>query len=105
MNSITAEELKQWEDSKKEYFILDVREQWEYDLVRIPNAVLVPLGLLQSRPPEIDKEQAIVVYCHHGRRSKMGCHILESQGFRNTHNLTGGIDSYADVTDPKMEKY
>ena len=105
MKQLTPEEFKQWKNEGKECCLVDVREKWEYELVRLDQAILVPLGSLQSRPPEVDKEKAVVVYCHHGRRSMAGCHILESMGFKDLYNLTGGIDLYADTVDPTMAKY
>ena len=105
MQTITVSELKQWQDSKKDFQLLDVREQWEYDLCRLDGATLAPLGTLQIKPPELDKEEPLVVYCHHGSRSKMGCMILTSLGFKNTFTLTGGIDAYATEVDPSIEKY
>ncbi len=105
MKALNPGELNQWIASNKNFYILDVREKWEYELVSIPNAVLSPLGTLQSKPPAIDKNKTVVVYCHTGRRSMMGCTILESLGFTDLFNLTGGIDLYADQVDPAMEKY
>ncbi|NUM81687.1 hypothetical protein HUU42_12860 [bacterium] len=105
MKQLSPEELKQWMDSGKEFQLLDVREQWEYDLCKIGNATLSPLGTLQVKPPELDKEKPVIVYCHHGRRSAMGCTILSTLGFKNLYNLTGGIDAYSDQIDSTIEKY
>jgi rhodanese-related sulfurtransferase len=105
MKQLSPQEFSQWMTEHKEYYLVDVREKWEYDLVHLDNSILAPLGSLQSRPPEIDKEKAVVVICHHGRRSIMGCHILEAIGFTDLYNLTGGINSYADTVDPTMTKY
>ncbi len=108
MKSLNPNELKQWMDEKKDIQIIDVREKWEFDICNIPGTILSPLGLLQSNPPDVqslDKSKTLVVYCHHGRRSAMGCNILASMGFKDLYNLTGGIDEYATVVEPQMEKY
>lgn len=105
MKQLNPVEFRQWLDSKKSCQILDVRERWEYDIVRFENATLRPLGFLQMNPPELDKEKPVVVYCHHGVRSLSGCAILEKLGFKNVYNLSGGIDLYAQASDPGMPTY
>jgi rhodanese-related sulfurtransferase len=105
MKQLTPEELKAWLDSNRNICLIDVREKWEYDLCKIPNAVLAPLGGLQGSPPQVDKQQTVVVYCHHGRRSMIGCTLLEALGYTDVYNLTGGIDLYSERVDPKIERY
>lgn len=105
MNAITPIELKQWIESRKEFQILDVRERWEYDIVRFESALLRPLGFLQMNPPELDKDKPVVVYCHHGVRSLRGCAIMEYLGFKEVYNLAGGIDLYTSTVDPSMPSY
>lgn len=105
MKQLSPVELKQWMDSKKTFQILDVRERWEYDIVRFEQATLRPLGFLQMNPPELDKANPVVVYCHHGVRSVSGCLILEQLGFKNVYNLSGGIDLYARMADTAMPTY
>ncbi len=105
MRQVKPEELKQWLESKKDIQILDVRERWEYDLVHLHSAVLRPLGFLAVNPPDLDKNRPVVVYCHHGVRSLRGCAVLEAIGFKEVYNLAGGIDLYAQTTDPTMPTY
>jgi adenylyltransferase/sulfurtransferase len=105
MKQLKPDELKQWIDSRKEFQILDVREKWEYDLVRFEKSILRPLSFLSMNPPELDRNKPVIVYCHHGVRSLRGCAILESLGFTEVYNLAGGIDLYARTFDPRMATY
>jgi len=105
MKQVAHEEFQEWIDANRNMVLIDVREKWEYDLCKLPNAVLPPLGSLQSTPPEADKQQTLVVYCHHGRRSMIACTILESLGYADVYNLTGGIDLYSENIDPTVERY
>jgi sulfur-carrier protein adenylyltransferase/sulfurtransferase len=85
-------------------FLLDVREPFEHAIANIKGQ-LIPLGELPARFGELDKNQEIVVYCHHGNRSRYAAEFLQSQGFQAVRNLTGGIDAWATEIDPKMKHY
>lgn len=74
-------------------FILDVREQSEYDAGHVANSMLVPLGSLTSRVSELElvRQSKIVVICHGGKRSATACAQLAEHGFGRTYNIAGGI--------------
>jgi rhodanese-related sulfurtransferase len=105
MKQLRPEELKSWIDSQREIQVLDVRERWEYDIVRLKNAILRPLGFLHLNPPELNKDIPVVVYCHHGVRSLRGCTVMEQLGFKEVYNLAGGIELYAAAVDPDLPAY
>jgi adenylyltransferase/sulfurtransferase len=104
MPAITVEELKQQLDSKKDLFILDVREPHEYQICNL-NGYLIPLGDLPKRVHELDSSRDIVAHCRSGVRSGKAVTFLRQAGFKKVHNLTGGILAWADKIDPKMPKY
>ena len=83
---------------------LDVREQWEYDLARIPGAILIPLGQLAKRVAELDPSRPLAAYCHHGARSLQALRFLNGAGFTDIAHLAGGIDSYSRM-DPSVPRY
>ena len=93
METINAAALKARKDSGEELYILDVREQSEYDAANM-GALLIPLGKIVNG--EIDKiedwrDKEVIIHCHSGMRSMQACMILEQMGFQKTVNLTGGI--------------
>jgi phage shock protein E len=71
--------------------LFDVREQFEYDEVRIPGVILIPLGELQNRLDEIPQDKTVIMTCRSGNRSGQATDFLRSQGFTNVHNMDGGI--------------
>lgn len=85
--------------------LLDVREPMEWDLVRLPGAVHVPLGRLHDRIATLPLEEDIVVYCHHGTRSAMAAEFLREQGATRVRNLSGGIDRWSRDVDPTVARY
>ena len=86
--------------------LLDVREQFEYDMVNM-DGKLIPLGELESRLGEIEawKDQEIIIHCRSGARSAEACRILMRHGFKNPINLQGGINRWAMLIDPSLPMY
>ncbi|HEY9087985.1 MAG TPA: rhodanese-like domain-containing protein [Anaerolineaceae bacterium] len=75
-------------------YVLDVREQEEWNALHIPDATLIPLGQLSSRLSELPKDQEIVVVCRSGNRSAQGRDILLDAGFTNVTSMAGGMNQW-----------
>jgi rhodanese-related sulfurtransferase len=107
MRQITPTELKQWLDdpARAKPFLLDVREPWEFERCRLPDASLVPMRELPARLEALERGQEIVVICHHGVRSFHAARFLEHNGFHQVINLSGGVDAWAKQVDPTMPLY
>ena len=76
-------------------FMLDVREQEEWDEYHAPMATLIPLGELQARLSEVPKDKEILVVCRSGNRSQEGRDILLAAGYNATSMAGGMKDWYA----------
>jgi rhodanese-related sulfurtransferase len=93
MRYITVEELKERMDKGEKINLIDCREPHEYEEMNL-GGKLVPLGKIQTmQVEEIEDlmEEEVIVHCRSGQRSMMACLSLESQGFKDTVNLKGGI--------------
>lgn len=86
-------------------FVLDVREEWEYAIAHLEGATLVPLGDVMHSPPALPMDRDIVVYCHHGVRSRQAAHRLQAAGYTRLFNLRGGIDAWSEEVDPSVAQY
>ena len=102
---ITSVELKRRLDRGDTLTLVDVREPNEYQINRIPGAVLIPLGEVPRRYAELNKDQEIVVHCKMGGRSAKAADFLRSVGFTRVLNLKGGILDWIDKVDPSQPKY
>ena len=104
---ISCQEVAQLLQIPGQTQLLDCREQDEYDLVHLADAILVPMSELQDRVEELSewKDESLVVYCHHGMRSLRVAHWLVQQGFTNVKSMTGGIDQWASEIDPSLTRY
>ncbi|MCK5355925.1 MAG: rhodanese [Methyloprofundus sp.] len=87
------------------FFLLDVREPFEFQIAAINNSVLIPMNQITGRIQELTKDQPIVVICHHGMRSDNVAYYLDQQGFSQIYNLTGGIHAWANTCDAEMALY
>lgn len=103
MNEITVQELKEKKESGDDFFLLDVREGFEY-MVSNLDGEHIPLGDLPSRVDEIKnhKDAEVVVMCRSGGRSGKAVEFLEKEGFSNVHNLKGGITAWSKEIDTSM---
>ena len=102
---ISPQELKQKLDENQAVFLLDVREQSEYDFVHLEGAKLIPLNTLPHNIDSLPIDQEIVVYCHHGQRSFYATAYLQQNGYTEAKNLIGGIDQWATEIDPTLKRY
>jgi len=110
MRHFTAVELQAYLQSVSENntsapLLLDVREPWEFEYCHLTDSKLVPMRQVPDYAPELNPEQEIIVICHHGIRSRQVAQYLESLGFTNLINLTGGVEAWADNVEPGMKRY
>jgi sulfur-carrier protein adenylyltransferase/sulfurtransferase len=104
-DEINVLELKALMDAGQAPTIVDVREPNEFEICRIPGAILIPLRDLPSRVHELDPSQDVVLQCRSGVRSANAAAWLRYRGFSRARNLTGGILAWIDEVDPSQPKY
>lgn len=81
---------------RDEIQLIDVREQYEWDVGRIQGARHIELERLASQAPSIDRERPVVFQCRLGARSAMATAAFRSSGW-NAFNLTGGIQAWSEA--------
>ena len=101
---IQVEELKQRLDAGENLFLLDVRDEYEYEIANI-GGHLIPLPELPNRVNELDASREIIALCKMGTRSAKAVQLLSQAGFQKVRNLTGGIHAWSERVDPKVRKY
>lgn len=105
VKEITVQELKQLFDSKADFQLIDVREDYEFEIANL-GGELIPLGTVLQHVEKINKDKQVVVHCRSGKRSADAIRVLEERfGFDNLYNLKGGILAYADQVDNSLAKY
>ncbi|ENQ3077516.1 rhodanese-like domain-containing protein [Bacillus cereus] len=90
MKEMTAKELKRKLMNHEVVNIIDVREVEEIAEGKIPEALHIPLRLMEFRMHELDKQKEYVIVCRSGGRSSQAVRFLESHGFQ-VINMNGGM--------------
>ena len=96
MNTIDVHQFKSRIESGEALHVVDVREPSEHDEFNVVG-ILIPLGDIRVgdiEPIESLKDQEVILYCRSGNRSGQAAMILESMGFTNVINVTGGMLSW-----------
>ena len=105
VGEITVRELKQLCDKEPDLYLLDVREQTEWDIARIEGAHLKPLSLLKNNFEDIPMEKPVYCFCKVGGRSAKAIEFLKSQGYSNLINVKGGIQAWSEEIDRAIPQY
>jgi rhodanese-related sulfurtransferase len=107
MKHITPAELAAWlaDPQRTKPELLDVREAWEFETCSIAGSRHIPMGEIPGRYGEVPAQADLVVICHHGGRSLQVATFLEKNGYARVHNLSGGVDAWANSVDPAMPVY
>ncbi len=105
IREISALDLKARRDRGESPLVIDVREEWELQLARIPDVVHVPMSEIPARLGEFQRDAEIIVMCHAGGRSMRVAHFLSNQGFTDVANLSGGISAWSEAVDATVPRY
>lgn len=102
---ISPRDLKARLDAGDNLFLLDVREQNEWNIVHLDGAKLIPVNTVTQHANELSTADEIVIYCKGGVRSARALNELRQLGFRKLLNLRGGITAWAEEVDPSLPRY
>ena len=106
-STITAADLKAMLDRKDDIYLIDVREPNEYEIVSIPEAVLIPKDKFLSGAAleSLPNDRRIVLHCKSGARSAECLAVVKNAGFSDAVHVGGGILSWINTVDPSLPVY
>jgi rhodanese-related sulfurtransferase len=102
---IQVEELAERRRAGETLTVVDVREDWEREIARLPDTIDIPLATLPGESARLPHDGTLVVICRSGARSGRAVSWLHENGFPNAVNLAGGILAWAGRIDPSMRTY
>lgn len=104
VNQLTVDELKEWMDQGKPHLLVDVRTEEERSTAKIEPSHFFDDDL-RGKLDDMDRAQTVVFYCHRGSRSQQAATHLLNMGFKDVHNLQGGIDAWSVHIDEDVPRY
>ena len=102
---ITVKELADRLSRGEQLLVVDVREAFELQIAKFPDALHVPLAQVPAKLPELPTDRMLVMACHVGVRSMRALEFLKSKGYTRVRNLKGGIDAWSREVDPSVPRY
>ena len=75
------------------YTLIDVRTEQEFETGYIPTSINIPVQVIHSSPPDVERDSLVILYCRTGNRSGSAKRILEQQGFTRVVDF-GGISRW-----------
>jgi adenylyltransferase/sulfurtransferase len=102
--------LKERDEGARDFVLVDVREQNEYEINRIPGSVLIPKGDFLNgsaleQLPSVDSGQQVVMHCKTGVRSAETLAIVKGAGYSDAVHVGGGVVAWVNQIDPSQPSY
>ncbi len=103
--SISPKEVHNMLKANEPIVVVDVRWPDEVRAAHIKGSLHIPLNQLEKKLGELPKDKEIVIYCHHGSRSRFAAIMLLCNKFANVKTMVGGIDAWSTDIDKSVARY
>ena len=109
--TISVVKLKSWLDERehgqRDFLLVDVREPNEYEINRIPGAVLIPKGefLTGEALEKLPQDKQVVLHCKSGMRSAEALAVIKGAGLADAVHVGGGVAAWVNQIDPSQPSY
>jgi rhodanese-related sulfurtransferase len=101
IREVTPQEVLEMQRANAPVIYLDVREPNEWNLGRLPNAMFLPRGNLESNiEARVGREEAVVIYCARGNRSALAADTLQQMGYTNVSSMSEGFGGWVAIGGP-----
>ena len=106
-STISVTELASKIDANEGFYLIDVREPSEFEIVRIPGSHLIPKqGFLDGTVlATLPQDKPIILHCKSGVRSAECLAILKGAGFADATHVAGGVIAWAKQIDKSLSVY
>lgn len=96
---IKAEDLKKWYEEGREFYIVDMRNDYEYKVGHFKNSLFLPIENFREIPNHLDKishlkNKTVVPVCTGGVRCEKASGFLMREGFKDVYQIEDGMVSY-----------
>ena len=101
IREVTPREVLAMQQRNDTVVYLDVREPNEWNLGRLPNAMHIPRGNLESNiEARVGRDETVVIYCARGNRSALAADTLQQMGYENVSSMAEGFGGWIAIEGP-----
>ena len=101
IREVTPREALEMQQRNPAVVYLDVREPNEWNLGRLPNAIHLPRGNLESNIEAlVGREEPVVIYCARGNRSALAADTLQQMGYKDVCSMSEGFGGWIAIGGP-----
>ena len=96
IGEVDIHQVKEWLDSDKKFYLIDVREESEWASGRLPCSIHIGKGVIERDIEQTipAKDAALVLYCGGGYRSALAAESLQKMGYTSAVSMDGGWRSW-----------
>jgi rhodanese-related sulfurtransferase len=98
IDEVSPEQVREMQARGERVVYLDVREPNEWNLGRLPLAIHLPRGNLETKVEAlIDRHLKVVIYCARGNRSALAALTMKQMGYENVASMAHGFQGWAEI--------
>ena len=99
--------IKERDEGTRDFLLVDVREENDYEINKIPGSVLIPKGefLNGHALEQLPSDKQIVMHCKTGVRSAEALAVVKGAGYADAIHVGGGVSAWVDQIDPSQPAY
>jgi len=98
ITEISVEQVVELQGRGERVTLVDVRDPHEVNVCKIPGAVTISRGNLESKiESQVPRDAYVVIYCASGNRSVFATETLLQMGYANVASMAGGIRRWIEL--------
>jgi rhodanese-related sulfurtransferase len=95
IREVTIDQVKRQLDAGTPPVLLDCREPQETNLGRLPGAIVIARGQMETKiEAVVPRDAELVIYCASGNRSALAADTLQQMGYTNVASMAGGFNGW-----------
>ena len=96
IREVSPREVKAMQERGDDFTLLDVRDQNEVNLGKVPGAIHISRGTLEGKvEAAIPRDANVVIYCAGGNRSALAAVTMKEMGYTNVSSMAGGFRDWS----------
>ena len=98
ITEVSVEQLRERQERGERVTLIDVRDPHEVNVCKIPGAVCVSRGNLESKVEGlIERDQKVVIICARGNRSALAALTMTQMGYADVASMARGMAGWSDI--------